>query len=372
MKTTCTKGIDNVDQTLWKQLTDHHPFASAGWCRYGEAVLDDAGYYVMVHDDDRVIAGAIFWVIYRDDFPIENKMIRRVFDWYIRHNPMLVARTAIRTDYKGVFLPADRDLANQALHEIMTVAHRLLQEHGCSFFFADYFEADELDLDWGDVIKLKNFLEVGTKLELPYETYDDYLLATKARKKKHWKNIRHNTRKAHKRGLSVVIDNQPPPRERLHDMLYQQRAKYDALNPNNYEMDVYEQSALLPDDMRWIKIYQDETELVGAELAFICQQTGVYYPGLFGRDADVDYVYFLAYYTAIRYAIEQGATVMIGNSGSEHFKVRLGFIADRRNNLIFYPASPIARALARWIVRVIRSQPDVSTATPPDQLDDDD
>jgi len=44
--------------------------------------------------------------------------------------------------------------------------------------------------DWGQCQKLEGFLEEGTQLLLPYETWDAYMDSVRARSKNAYKDIR--------------------------------------------------------------------------------------------------------------------------------------------------------------------------------------
>ena len=66
----------------------------------------------------------------------------------------------------------------------------------------------------------------------------------------------------------------------------------------------------------------------------------------FGRDPDVEFVYFALYYAEIKHAIEvANANHLYGDAEAYDVKRSLGFTIGQRNNLRFTPTTLLGRIL---------------------------
>jgi hypothetical protein len=92
--------------------------------------------------------------------------------------------------------------------------------------------------------------------------------------------------------------------------------------------------------------------MVGCEVMLYDTENGVCKPTLYGRDYDVDFVYFVMCYEDIRYAIETlHAKTIVYDTEAFEFKRRMGFDDDPRNHLVLYPARRLERMLAGGLMR---------------------
>ena len=358
-------GIENVDADQWHTLTEGHPYTTVEWYRFGQAVVKKKGYYLIVTHNGEAIAGASLRVVPQLLQSTGNNILDRFLRWYFAHNPQLIMQSPYGTNHKGLFLPPDKALAQQALKLILQASKRVLKQVGGSFLIMDYLEPDDLSYDWQDCLVLDGFMEESTKLALPYETYDEYKLAMKAIKQRNWKNIKHNTRYAHDAGIVVTHTKEAPDKTIVIKLRHEQMEKYD-IDTEGVFTDALYDCVLMLDSTSWL-IAEQNGHVVAVECILYDKRTGTYAPTLFGRDQSVDYTYFLMYYRAIETAIETlNAKIMIGDSRAEHVKVRLGFVADKRNNIVVYPRSRIARWLLKRIVNMVSYED--PTADIPDTL----
>lgn len=368
MRSTIIKGIDNVNRESWDCIAFGHPYAGWDWCQYGEQVLDALGYYVLVFDDDeKPIGGACFYVYHDDALPIKNSLLHRAVKWYLRHFPMVVARTAYGTNYKGIFLPRDASLQADVMSHILEAGKQITRENHGSFLICDYLEDQDLDYPWQGFIKLRDFMDVGTLL--PVECYDNFADYTQDLRKKKGKrpvkDIRRHTRRALDRGITVTFQKELPQPERAIELLEAIDQKYAEVFTRPFTRAIIASaSQLKPENALWMTACVEE-ELIACELIFYDEVTGICTPSLFGRDQSVDFSYFYTFYEVIRYAIETlDARTIIGNAGKEHFKLRLGFEPHYHNHFAVYTPSALNRVIANLLIRVLSQQESDATAGP--------
>lgn len=368
MKHIITKGIDQIDSDLWATVSQGHPYAGESWCRYGENVLSAPGYYVIVLDDTgRAIAGACFYILHNDFLPINNPFLRRAVMWYLERYPMVVARTAYGTNYKGIFLPSDPTKQEEALHHILEAGKQITRENRGSFLICDYLEDDDLNHDWEDFTKLNDFLDVGTLLYTEdYNSFDDYMRDLRQKKgKRPPKEVRRHSRKAIAQGMQVSFQKDLPELQKAIDLIDTVGSKYDDDLIRPFTREIIESSATLPTDNAFWMIACIEQEIIACELILFDSESGVCTPSLFGRDQSIDFSYFYSFYEVIRYGIENlSAKKIIGGSTKEHFKLRKGYEPDFRNHFAVYMPSMLNRAIANILMSILDHQETSATDGP--------
>jgi hypothetical protein len=351
-------GIDQVDRETWQQVTAGQPFAGYDWCRYGEAVLGGrAGYYAIVRDGDQIVGGASFWVLQREIIPVDNPLVKGMIERYLQARPLVVARTARGTDHRGVYLPVDPAQRPAVLTEIRHAGRDVLRECRGSFLLCDYLTHADLDSAWGAFMTLPDFMLVGTYLDItPYASFDDYKQMIRQQSKGTYKDLKRHMNRCIKAGVEIVFQPTLPPdqvvpaRQLMRDIRQKYDDDYDDPASYAYEANMIEAHTLVPETF-WMLAYLDG-RLVACSLMLYDARTGTIVPKLFGRDDDVDFLYFHAHYSVIQHAIDHlQANIIIGDIGAERYKQRIGYVPDTRNNFAFYAASPIARAISRLLLR---------------------
>lgn len=352
MHTTVLTGIDAVDRTAWDQLTAGHPYAGWTWCKFAETVTQRPTYYALVHDGDTPIGGAIFAVLDVETAPTTKRFVQRALNAFLKRRPLIVSRTAPFTDHRGFFVPGDPAQRAHVLAEIRRVGKTLLREHHGSFFFADYLSTTELAYDWGDFRILRDFTNSGMNLAVTWNSWDGFMADLKQRSKKVHKNVRHNLRYAEEAGISVRIAKSPPPLADVLRLVATKLEHYDAAFEATTVRKLFTGLSALPETHHtWITAHH-EGRIVGCELLLHDPATRVCKPTLYGRDYDVEYVYFALSYEDIRYAIEDlRATTVIYDTEAYDFKRRLGMIDDSRNHLALCAGSRFERGMVNLLLR---------------------
>lgn len=349
MRTEVIQGIANVDHDLWNKLTEGHPFASTVWCKYSEVYEQRQAYYMIAYDDDKPVGGAIFRIRYEEVLPTTYRLLDKLINWYLKRRPIITCRSPFRTSYKGFFLPEDVELRQKVLAELLKIAYQLAKKYKASFILADYLNEEELNYDWGDFIKLDNFAKEGNILNVRWQNYEEYLRYIRSMSKRRKRNILANTRKAEGSGISVEFGHEIVSRP---DYMRLQKA-----NTENYGLTFQHAHAdrflttvesALPDENKiWVTAYHNG-KVVGCELLIFDTINRVCKPIFYGRDYDIPLVYVYMAYEDVRHSIETlKATVVNYDSDANEFKRRIGFEADYRNKLVFYPNSWFAKLLVK-------------------------
>jgi len=375
MQTKIIKGIENVDYMLWKDVTAGHPFAGWNWCLYGERAIGAPGYYVVVCEDGVPLGGACYYVLHTDALPIQNALVHRTVKWYLQRFPMIVARTAYGTNFKGVFLPDEPEKRGAVLQQLLEAGKQITREHRGSFLICDYLEDSDLEFDWPGCLVLRDFLDVGTFIDTgDYEDFDAYMQDLRQKKgKRPPKEIRRNSRKAKENGIRVEFAKDVADPDRILQLISTIDDKYDEVFDRPYTTEMMEGLTTLDETQAFWMTAFVEDDLISCELILFDPDTGVCTPTLFGRDQSVDYSYFYTFYEVIRYSIEDlKAARLIGGSGKEHFKLRLAYEPDHRNHFAVYIPSPVNRLIARGLIHVLSNQELEATAGPSAKNNDED
>jgi hypothetical protein len=344
------EGITTVDPAIWNRLTHGYPFAGWRWCQYGETAMAQPGTFLIASEGREPVGGAIFWVMRQETIPTRNALVFWLLGRYLRWRPLIVCRTPVMTDHKGFFLPDDPDQRAALLAEIRRVGSGIARQQHGSFVLADYLLADETDYEWGDFLVFRDYMSIGTRIAVEWDSFEGYMDALKATNKKAHKNVRHNLRYAQEEGILIRFQHVPPPMEEVIHLIDIKMARYEVSYDRDWVRQIIRASAALPETNAVWVIATLHNKMVGCELLLHDDESHVCKPVLYGRDYDTDYVYFFMCYEDIRYAIEvMRAQTIIYDTEAYDFKRRIGFTDDPRNNLVVRPNSRLERALTGWL-----------------------
>lgn len=342
-------GIGSVDPGVWERVSAGHPYSGRAWCQYGEAVLGCPGYYVILSCGSEPLGGALFSVLRQEQIPIRSPLIRGALERYLERHPLLACRTAPSTNFSGLFLPRDPTLRQSALDAVRAAALDIAHDCRASFVLFDYLGGPEMALGWGRFTPLADFLDIGTRLDNQWGSFESYQEHIKAAGLSRRKWLKRHLKEALASGIEVRFGERPDVdmAVRLHQNVERQYG--EVLFPHTRP--IMEHARELSDAV-WMTAYHDG-RLVSTELLLHDSANHVCTPTLYGRDYEAENVYFYTYYEVVRYAVEQlRVTAIIGNSGAYDFKHHLGFEPDPRNNMVFASASPVMQRAGRWLARL--------------------
>jgi predicted N-acyltransferase len=282
-----------------------------------------------------------------------TRKIRRLFPGYMRFNVLFCGLPAPSADNHLRIAPgADRAAVLQTLHEVMC---KLAREQRARMIVLKEFERSRRK----DFRALEGLgyihgeLPSARRLELTFNSFDDYCAALRATYRK---QVKESLRKFHRAGCTCehLRGKQIAPvyTDQLHQLYLNVlgRAKYRL---ETFDPEFFRQLALEFGDDAAMTIVRQGGEVLG--WAFSLTAGGEchnLYIGLdYARNADAD-VYFNLHFLDLDRAFRGGCTRVHLGQTSDDFKSRLGCVAEP---LSFYvrAANPIMhmmlRKFARWV-----------------------
>lgn len=333
--------VEEIGQSAWDQLSDDRPFTSYRWYRYGETILPDLPpTYLIVSSHDQPLARATFWLTRQEFLPIPSRPIRSMIAALLRRWPLFICRVPL-TSSSGLIVPADLPGRDSILTAIARTARELMRPYRASFGFFDYLEQHEMDWSgWPETFRTTAFSKPGTRLEITWSDFESYL---RQLPKSVQKDYRRHRNRAADLGIVVTYDQAPPPEQAALTLIRSvERQHHSQSNPLN---EVLLRTGAMVDSV-WLKATIDD-RLVGCGM--LVGEGKARFLALLGLDYGVEYVYFQLFYSAIRYAIEQGLQILRGGGGAYEIKQRLGFQLES-NHYARYTANG---RLLDWLARRI-------------------
>jgi predicted N-acyltransferase len=327
-------SITKIGQESWECLVRGRPFASYGWCLFGETVQTDLRpVYIVLSLDHKPVAASTFWLTRREPLTA-SWLTRAVVEGILRRWPLLVCRSPM-VSLAGLFLP-DSPLRDEALAAIAGVAREIGRQHNASFAIFDYIDPGSNSLPWPPEFELITIPNPSTALEITWPDFESYVAQLPKSVRKDYR--RHNNR-ADDMGIRVTVQDRVTHIAEALPLIRRVEERHGSA-PNTYARAILEQADMV--SATWLTA-EMEGRLVGCGLLLGdgCAQI----LSLLGLDYDVRYAYFRLVYAAIRAAIEAKTRILYGGSGVYDLKERLGFKLLHSNH--------IALAADRWIFRQI-------------------
>jgi predicted N-acyltransferase len=341
-------SVQEIGPEAWDRLAGDRPFASYRWYRFGEAVLaDNLPIYLILSQDGEPVARATFWLRRNEPLPISSPVVRTMVEPVFRRWPLLVCQAPL-ADVCGLILP-DPPLRDPALATIGQVAQDLVRRYRASFALFVYLEDDETRWPgWPPAFAATDLPEPGTRLAIGWDDFDSYLrdLSKKSRRQ-----YRTNCQRAAEMGIEVSrhacergLDGQV-----LEQALALIRNVEDFYHspPFPWTRATHEHAGMVA--AFWLAA-RLEGRLVGCCLLLGDGRAWRWL--MLGRDYDTEYAYFQLAYEAVRCAIEEGAGVLWGGTGSYETKRRLGFQVTGDSHVVFLSRGAALRGLGRWLAGV--------------------
>lgn len=340
-------SVEEVGQSTWDYLGQHHPLAGYRWYRFGEAVLaDELPVYILLSYQGEPVGRATFWVKRREPLPIQSSAVRRSIEALIRRWPLFVCRSPL-TSLSGLILP-EPPLRDEALRLIAEAALQEARRYRASFVLFDYLEGREANLPaWPAGFAATTIADPGTRLHISWTSFEDYLahLSKSARK-----DYRRHRNRAADQGIRVTCRQLTDPLDSgtvdraltlIHNVDRHHRSP-----SHPWGRELLEKAHLV--DATWITASIGE-RMVGCGL--LLGDGDVRFLALLGLDYEVQYVYFQLVYAAVEQAIESGVRILRGGSGAYEMKLRLGFQLEDNYYAVFSGRGALLHKLGRWAAR---------------------
>jgi predicted N-acyltransferase len=325
-------SVTEIGQEPWDRLVAGQPFASYGWCLFGEAVQADIKpVYIVLSSNSELVAGSIFWLTRQEPLSA-SRLTRTIVQSILQRWPLLVCRSPM-VSHAGLFLP-DSPIRDEALAAIARTAREIGHQHNASFVIFDYVDPGNNSWPWPPEFELFTIANPSTALEIAWPDFESYLDQLP-------KSVRKDYRRHHNRandlGIRVTTHDRITHITEALPLIRSVEQKHGSA-PNTYVRAILEKANMV--SATWLTA-EMEGHLVGCGLLLGdgCAQV----LSLLGLDYNARYAYFQLMYAAIQAAIDAQTRILHGGSGVYELKERLGFKLQHSNH--------IALAADRWVFR---------------------
>jgi predicted N-acyltransferase len=325
-------SVTEIGQEPWDRLVAGQPFASYGWCLFGEAVQADIKpVYIVLSSNSELVAGSIFWLTRQEPLSA-SRLTRTIVQSILQRWPLLVCRSPM-VSHAGLFLP-DSPIRDEALAAIARTAREIGHQHNASFVIFDYVDPGNNSWPWPPEFELFTIANPSTALEIAWPDFESYLDQLP-------KSVRKDYRRHHNRandlGIRVTTHDRITHITEALPLIRSVEQKHGSA-PNTYVRAILEKANMV--SATWLTA-EMEGHLVGCGLLLGDGYAQVL--SLLGLDYNARYAYFQLMYAAIQAAIDAQTRILHGGSGVYELKERLGFKLQHSNH--------IALAADRWVFR---------------------
>lgn len=331
--------VDEIGQPAWDALSAGRPFASCDWYRFGETVMADSPpTYLILSVDEKPAARATLYRVPDEPLPLPP-LVRAPIRSLLRRRPLLICRSPL-ANWSGLLLPEDASLRAAARAALLEAAQKQLEEQNCSFLLFDFLDESQR-ADWPADFLQTTVADAGTRLEIQWESFDEYLAGTDKRGRQHYKRAR---REAEKLGLELSHHSSVANIEEALTLIRRVEQKFRAA-PNPWMRGLLENAQTLGGV--WQEVRQ-RGRLVGCGL--LLEDNGVMLATALGLAEDAPYAYFLLVYSCLQEAMARRVKTLRLGSGAYDVKRRLGFVLEDNNHTAIRARSPFLQGLAKLFV----------------------
>ena len=332
-------SIQDISPEIWEQLGREQPFASHRWYRFSETLLpDDHPFYVLLYQEEKPMARAVFWPKRDEPLPIGSSIALRIVQSLMRRWPLLMCQAGLASS-PGMILPPP-PLRYAALQTISQAAQQFAEQKGASYVLFPYLEPQETEWHgWPSDFTAVTVPGPGTRLVISWPDFEGYIgdLSKSARK-----DYRRHRNRAADLDIQVKRHDKVTDIEQALTLIRNVEQSHDS-SPALWARPALENAHLV--DSTWITAEIDG-QMVGCGLSL--GDRGTRFLALLGLDYEVKYAYFQLFYAAVQDAIEQGVKVLRGGSGAYQTKRRLGFELESKNHVLFAGRGKLLNGIARW------------------------
>ena len=332
-----TRRVDESDASAWEALSTGNPFSSPRWMRFGEMVMSDCeSFHVHLRLDGKLVSRATFWRVEAEPLPLPP-LVRAPVAALLRQRPLLICRAPL-ANWSGLVLPADPRTRDVARDVFLKSGLRLLEEARGSYLLFDFLESP--DLVWPADVTVTEVSDPGTRLDIRWDSFEDFLADTDKRGRQHYKRVQ---REAEELGLAHSVHEVVSNVDEALPLIRAVEKKFRAA-PNPWMRPMLENARMAGG--LWQEVRQGG-RLVGCGL--LVEDNGVMLATALGLAEDVQYAYFLLVYGCLQEAIARKINVLRLGSGAYDVKRRLGFKLEANNHTAIAAASPALKRLAKWM-----------------------
>ncbi len=331
-------SVHEMEAAIWDRIAGGQPFQSHRWYAYGEHVMADClPVYLVAWLGDRAVGRATFFLIRNEPLPL-SPWLRGLLQLLLRRWPLLICRSPLSST-SGLILP-EPPLRGPALETLLIETRRLARQYGASFVMFDFLEAAQLHWpEWPEDFAPITVPEPGTRMEIVWSSFEEYLDHLSPRARKHYRQHR---RAAERKGVTITSQSKVTELEAALRLMRAVERRHRAA-PNPWARRMLEEAWRV--DALWLAARMDG-RLVGCELILADGSTQIV--TALGLEAGLPEVYFLLGYADIEYAIQKGMRTLRWGSGAYEAKRRLGFEKEENNHAMVWSRGMFRGARA-WL-----------------------
>ena len=329
-------SIREIDALAWDQLSGRSPFQSYRWYTFGERVMADCPpVYLLVYDNDSLVARASFWLIRNEPLPKMPTPIRWLVKSLMKRWPLLICRSPM-ANASGISM--GNDLQSEAiLDRISTAAIAEASKMNASIVLFDFL-ADNETQGWpSNFVKLK-MPSPGTILKNHWQSLEHYLADGNKKDRQHYKR---SLREADKLGIRLTQHKSISDIDSALALIRKVEQRYSS-SPNPWLSNMLKNIELI--DGTWLEAHIDG-KLVGCGL--IINDNNVQMTTALGLADNIPYVYFLLIYASLESAFTKKTELLRWGTGAYEVKQRLGFELEQNNNSVLAGTNKLTRFLSR-------------------------
>jgi hypothetical protein len=328
--------VDEIGRPAWDALGAGRPFASYDWYRFGETVMADSPpTYLILSVDEKPAARATLYRVPDEPLPLPP-LVRAPIRALLRRSPPLICRSPL-ANWSGLLLPEDASLRAAAQTELLDAAKKQLKEQNGSFLLFDFLDESQR-ADWPPDFLLTTVADAGTRLEVKWKSFDDYLASTGKRGRQHYKRVQ---RQAKKLGLELSHHSSVVNIEEALTLIRRVERRFRAA-PNPWMRGLLENAPMIGGVWQEVRRHG---RLVGCGL--LLEDNGVMFATALGLAGDISYAYFLLIYSCLQEAMARQVKILRLGSGAYDVKRRLGFVLEDNNHTAIRARTPLLHRLAK-------------------------
>jgi predicted N-acyltransferase len=331
--------ISDIDALAWDQLSGQSPFQSYHWFTFGERVMADCPpVYLLVYDNNSLIARAAFWLVRNEPLPKMPAPVRLLVRALLKRWPLLICRSPM-ANTSGLIMK-DGLPSEAILERISKTAIAEASKINASIVLFDFLDESNT-LGWPSNFVTLKMPSPGTILKNRWQSLEDFLADGNKKDRQHYKR---SLREAEKLGIRLTQHKSIPDIEVALALIRKVEHRYSS-SPNPWLSNMLKNIEMV--DGTWLEAHINE-KLVGCGL--IVNDKNVQMTTALGLADNIPYVYFLLIYASLEAAFKRKIEWLRWGTGAYEVKQRLGFELEQNNHSVLAGTNQLTRFLSRIAV----------------------
>ncbi|HAW51831.1 MAG TPA: hypothetical protein DCX54_05800 [Flavobacteriales bacterium] len=336
LRTNMVSSIHEIDVEEWDRLSEMRPFQSHRWYTFGEEIMADClPTYLLVYNENELVARAAFWLIKNEPLPDLQPALRTLVMFFLKRWPLFICRSPL-SNATGLIIakgipraPVLSALCQSGIQEAISKQ--------ASFVVFDYLEENETN-NWPELFSVVQVSDPEAVMSNHWESLYAFLSEGNKKDRQHYKRT---VRETEKLGIQLERYRQIPDVESALQLIHNVDKRYGN-TPNPWMRNLLLQMNKIGGT--WLEARLGG-RLVGGGL--ILEDNRTQMTTALGLAEDVPFVYFRLLYECLEIGFEKNVALIRWGSGAYEVKKRLGSKLKFTNNAVFAPTN-------RFIGKVVK------------------